>query len=48
MEITILQSDIMPEVYKITDYTGKNTGETDKVSSTKDESNILLSYLGEG
>jgi hypothetical protein len=47
MEITILQSDIMPEVYKITGYTGRNAGETDKVSSTEDESNILLSYWGE-
>lgn len=49
MSITIQlnKADVMPEVYKITGYTGAKTGDVDKISSTEDDENILDSYFGE-
>ena len=45
--ITIPKDNVMSEVYKITGYTGSKAGDIDKISSTKDESKILNSYLKE-
>lgn len=37
----------MPEVYKITGYTGAKSKDIDKISSSEDDANILNSYFGE-
>lgn len=37
----------MPEVYKITGYTGAKNMDIEKISSTEDDLNILDSYFGE-
>ena len=47
IDIILNKSDIMPEVYKITGYTGAKNEDMDKISSTEDDVNILDSYFGE-
>ena len=47
IDITLSRADIMPEVYKITGYTGVKNEDIDKISSSEDDLNILGSYFGE-
>lgn len=47
IDITLSRADIMPEVYKITGYTGVKNEDMDKISSSEDDLNILGSYFGE-
>lgn len=50
-EVTILKADVMPEVYKITGYTAKDTEQekidSDKISATEDELSLLETYYNE-
>ena len=46
-DITILKTDVMPEVYKITGVTGVKGGNIDHISATDDDSQILDSYFAE-
>lgn len=45
--ISINKEDVMPEVYKITGYTGVKSNDMDGISSTEDDDSILQSYLEE-
>lgn len=45
--VTISQTNVMPEVYKITGYTGQKGKDMDTISSTSDDANILIPYFGE-
>lgn len=47
IEVTLNKAEIMPEVYKITGYTGAKNMDIEKISSTEDDLNILDSYFGE-
>ena len=47
IEVTLNKAEIMPEVYKITGYTGAKKMDIEKISSTEDDLNILDSYFGE-
>ena len=44
IEVTLNKAEIMPEVYKITGYTGAKNMDIEKISSTEDDLNILDSY----
>lgn len=45
--LSISRANIMPEVYKITGYTGTKEGDIDKISSTEDDLKIIESYFME-
>jgi hypothetical protein len=45
--ISLKKADIMPEVYRITGYTGVKSKDIDAVSSSEDDADILNSYFGE-
>lgn len=47
IEVILNKAEIMPEVYKITGYTGAKNMDIEKISSTEDDLNILDSYFGE-
>ncbi len=45
--VTIKKSDVLPEVYKITGYTGVKSNDIDGISSTEDDDALLGSYMEE-
>lgn len=47
IDITILKSDILPEVYTITGYNGKAAKDIDAISTTDDDKSILSIYMDE-
>ena len=47
IEVTLNKALILPELYKITEYTGAKNIYIEKLSSTEDDLNILDSYFGE-
>lgn len=47
IKITLYKADIIPEVYKITGYTGAKSKDVEQISSSEDDENILNSYFGE-
>ena len=47
IEVTLNKAEIMPEVYKITGYTGAKSKDVEQISSSEDDENILNSYFGE-
>lgn len=47
VEISIAKTDVMPDVYRITGYTGTKAKDIDQVSSTEDDSDLLDGYFAE-